>query len=146
MFLRHQMKDMFRLWGLALRLCDAGLRICFDEWVIQPGDDIHLRIERGLGVSRTLIFCDSPLAFGSDRVRLGRSSPLLRTSSNRGRRIIPLLLEDCQLPDTLRRNEYPTFRRIKEIRRVVFDRQELNSSGIRQARDRYLNPRKFKDD
>jgi hypothetical protein len=33
---------------LAERLKQAGLRVWFDEWIIKPGDDIYLAIERGL--------------------------------------------------------------------------------------------------
>ena len=39
---------------LAERLRAAGLRVWFDEWIIQPGDDIYLAIERGLEASRAL--------------------------------------------------------------------------------------------
>jgi hypothetical protein len=47
-FLSHNSNDKPRVRRLAERLKDAGLRVCFDEWVIQPGDDIYLVIERGL--------------------------------------------------------------------------------------------------
>ena len=44
----------------------AGLRVWFDYWIIQPGDDIYLAIERGLEASRSLVLCLSPAALGSD--------------------------------------------------------------------------------
>jgi len=36
-----------------------------DDWVIKPGDDIYLAIERGLEASRTLVLCLSPTALAN---------------------------------------------------------------------------------
>ena len=105
-FLSHNQADKPRVRRLAERLRAAGLRVWFDEWIIQPGDDIYLAIERGLEASRTLVLCLSPAALGSDWVGLERSTVLFRDPANAGRRFIPLLLADCNLPDTLRRYKY----------------------------------------
>ncbi len=110
-FLSHNFKDKLRVRMLAERLRSAGLRVWFDEWIIQPGDDIYLTIERGLEVSRTLILCLSDNAIGSDWVGLERSTALFRDPSNKTRRFIPLLLTDCELPDTLKRFKYIDFRK-----------------------------------
>ena len=90
-FLSHNKADKERVRRLAERLRTAGLRVWFDEWIIQPGDDIYLAIERGLEASRTLVFCLSPAALGSDWVGLERSTVLFRDPANAGRRFIPLL-------------------------------------------------------
>jgi hypothetical protein len=95
---------------LAARLRDAGLRVWLDEWVIRPGDDIYLSIERGLEASRVLVLCLSQAALRSAWVDLERSATLFRDPSNVGRRFVPLLLDDCVLPDTLRRYKYIDFR------------------------------------
>jgi WD40 repeat protein len=109
-FLSHNAKDKDRVRSLAERLRHAGLQVWFDEWVIKPGDDIYLAIERGLEVTRTLILCMSPNAFGSNWVSLERSTVLFRDPTNEGRCFIPLLLTDCDLPDALRRYKYVDFR------------------------------------
>lgn len=62
-FLSHNSKDKPRVRALAERLRAAGVRVWFDEWVIQPGDDIYLAIEHGLEASRMLVLCMSPNAF-----------------------------------------------------------------------------------
>ena len=90
-FLSHNQADKPRVRRLAERLRAVGLRVWFDEWVIQPGDDIYLAIERGLEASRTLVLCLSPAALGSDWVGLERSTVLFRDPANAGRRFIPLL-------------------------------------------------------
>ena len=109
-FLSHNSADKPRVRKLAERLRAAGLRVWFDEWIIKPGDDIYLAIERGLAATRVQVLCLSPAALGSDWVTLERSTVLFRDPTNAGRRFIPLLLADCELPDTLRRYKYVDFR------------------------------------
>jgi len=109
-FLSYNSNDKERVRRLAERFREAGLRVWFDEWVIQPGDDIYLGVERGLATSRTLVLCLSPAALGSDWVTLERSTVLFRDPSNADRRFIPLLLAACKLPDTLRRYKYVDYR------------------------------------
>ena len=109
-FLSHNAKDKPRVQALAKQLKDAGLRVWFDEWVIKPGDDIYLAIERGLEATRVQVLCLSPAALGSDWVTLERNTVLFRDPTNQGRRFIPLLLTDCDLPDALKRFKYVDYR------------------------------------
>jgi hypothetical protein len=111
-FLKPNKADKPRVRRLAERLRAAGLRVWFEEWVIQPGEDIYLAIERGLEASRALVLCLSPAALGSDwvgveRGTVGRGNLPFRDPANAGRRFIPLLLADCKLPDTPRRYKCP---------------------------------------
>jgi WD40 repeat protein len=110
-FLSHNSKDKPRVRELAEDLRAAGLRVWFDEWALKPGDDIYLAIERGIEAARAQVLCLSPAALGSEWVALERSTVLFRDPTNAGRRFIPLLLADCDLPDALRRYKYVDFRR-----------------------------------
>ena len=109
-FLSYNSGDKPRVRRLAERLKASGLQVWFDEWVIRPGDDIYLAIERGLEAARVQLLCLSPAALGSDWVTLERSTVLFRDPANSGRRFIPLLLADCALPDALRRYKHVDFR------------------------------------
>ena len=109
-FLSHNSADKPRVRQLAERLKAAGLRVWFDEWSIAPGEDIYLAIERGLETSRTLVLFLSSAALSSNWVSLERSTVLFRDPTNSERRFLPVLLEDCTLPDTLRRYRYIDFR------------------------------------
>lgn len=109
-FLSHNSKDKPRVRPLAEKLRDAGLEVWFDEWVLKPGDDIYLAIERGLEAARAQVLCLSPAAMGSEWVTLERSTVLFRDPTNAGRRFIPVLLADCELPDALRRYKYVDYR------------------------------------
>ena len=109
-FLSHNAKDKPRVRRLAERLKAAGVRVWLDEWVIQAGDIIALKVDEGLEQSRVLLLCISPAALASGWVALERSTAVHRDPSNAGRRFIPLLLGDCDLPDMLRRYKYVDFR------------------------------------
>ena len=109
-FLSHNSRDKSVVRSLAEFLRKKGLRVWFDEWLINPGDDIYLAIERGLEASRTLVLCLSPAALGSGWVGLERTTVGFRNPTYIGRRFIPLLISDCEIPDTLRRFKYLDFR------------------------------------
>jgi hypothetical protein len=99
-FLSHNHADKPRVRRLAERLRAAGLRVWFDEWVIRPGDIIALKVDEGLEPSRVLLLCISPAALASGWVAMERSTAVHRDPSNTNRRFIPLLLADCDLPDS----------------------------------------------
>ncbi len=109
-FLSHNKADKDRVRQLAERLRDEGFRVWFDDWVIEPGDDIVLAIEHGLEAARVLVLCLSIDALSSEWVKLERSTVLFRDPTNIKRRFIPMLFDDCQLPDTLKRYKYIDFR------------------------------------
>jgi formylglycine-generating enzyme required for sulfatase activity len=113
-FLSHNSKDKPRVRRLAERLRAAGLRVWFDEWHIGPGDIIALKVDEGLERSRVLLLCVSPNALASGWVALERSTAIHRDPSNEGRHFIPLLLEDCELPATVRRYRYVDYRQEAE--------------------------------
>lgn len=54
-FLSHNQADKSRVRQLAEHLRDAGLRVWFDEWTIQAGDIITLKVDEGLEQSRVLL-------------------------------------------------------------------------------------------
>ena len=104
--LSHNSRDKPKVRPIAEALRDGGLRVWFDEWSIGPGDDIFAAIEDGLQRTRVLVLCMTPAAFGSDWVQLERGTALFRDPMNRRRRFIPVLLEECTVPDVLRRHLY----------------------------------------
>src|SRR5262245_54579569 len=109
-FLSHNSNDKPRVRHLAERLRNAGLRVWFDEWNIAFGEIISLKVDEGLEQSRVLVLCISPNALASKWVALERSTAIHRDPSNEGRRFIPLLLANCELPDSLRRYKHLDFR------------------------------------
>jgi hypothetical protein len=109
-FISHSSRDKARVQRLAEALRTTGLEIWLDDWVIQPGDDIYAAIEDGLEHSRIQILCLSQPANESDWVKLERNTRLFQDPQNKERRFIPVLLEDCQMPATLRRLKHVDWR------------------------------------
>lgn len=109
-FLSHSSRDKARVRQLAEILRGAGLRVWFDEWVIEPGDDMYAAIEDGLEHTRTLVLCMSQAAIKSDWVKLERNTTIFRDPQNKERRLIPLLMEECSPPAALRRLAYLDWR------------------------------------
>jgi WD40 repeat protein len=110
-FLSHSSKDMPVVRELAKRLMADGLRVWLDEWVIQPGDIIGLKIEQGLEHSRTLVLCMSENAFASEWVTLERHTILFRDPTNQQRRFIPLRLDNAPVNDTIKQFAYVDWRK-----------------------------------
>jgi hypothetical protein len=100
-FLSYSSKDKARARSIAERLRGEGLKVWFDDWSIQPGDDIYFKLETGLGSSRFLIFLMSSSSLGADWPTFERRSRQFQDPLNRARRFLPVLLEDCALPATL---------------------------------------------
>src|SRR5882724_4716437 len=109
-FLSHNAKDKPAVRELAERLKQDGLRVWFDEWGIQPGDSIPLKIEQGLEQPRTLILVMSRNAFASEWVTLERHTAVFRDPANAERRFVPLRLDDAEITDTLKQFAYIDWR------------------------------------
>lgn len=100
-FLSHSAKDNSVVREIAERLKSAGLRVWFDLWEIGPGDGIPAKIEEGLERSRILVFCMSANAFGPDWAQLEAGTFRFRDPLNKGRRFIPLRLDDAPIKGSL---------------------------------------------
>ncbi len=91
-FLSHSSKDKPVVRELANRLRKDGLRVWLDEWEIQPGDMIGLKIQQGLERSRTLLMVMSAAYFASEWSTLEHQTLLFRDPTNAQRRFILLLI------------------------------------------------------
>src|SRR4051794_23054075 len=100
-FLSHSSHDTPAVRELARRLKADGLRVWLDDWEIQPGDHIGVKIEQGLERSRVLVLVMSAHADASEWVALERHTALFRDPTNARRRFIPLRLDDAEIRDTL---------------------------------------------
>jgi hypothetical protein len=102
-FLSHSSKDKPVARKLAQRLKAEGIRVWLDEWEIQPGDIIGLKVEQGLQNSRVLVLIMSSHALGSEWVTLERHTALFRDPSNIHRRFVPMLIPPLDDEDDMRR-------------------------------------------
>ncbi len=100
-FVSYSSKDKKGVHALARRLKNEGLRVWLDSWVIKPGDVIPIMIRKGIEQSRTLLMCMSTSYFESEWGELESQAIVFSNPNNSERRLIPLLIEKCDLPATI---------------------------------------------
>ncbi len=103
-FLSHASDDDEWCIRLAERLRDEGVRVWFDKWELQPGDNLLARINDGLKRSRKMIAVFSTSYFRDDKTwtrteGFAQQSPDILSKE---RLLIPLLIEDCEIEPILR--------------------------------------------
>jgi hypothetical protein len=88
------------------------LKVFFDEWDIQPGENVPIALEKALGASRKIGFVISPEAVESAWVEMERAIAVAFDPSGRHGRFIPLLLRgaDHDLPPLVLPLRYIDFR------------------------------------
>jgi WD40 repeat protein len=88
---------------LAERLRRDGLRVWFDEWCLEPSEDVEAGTEEGLDDSRVLVLCLSKHAVGSDWTRLEASTFRFVDPAHVERRLIPIRLDEAPIKASLAR-------------------------------------------
>jgi hypothetical protein len=102
-FLSHNRAEAGWTSQLAMALRDRGARVFFDGDTINVGDDIVSVISAALQSSRHVVLVLSPRSVASQWVELEWSSSLHSDPSAKEGRLLPLLLEDCEIPFVLKR-------------------------------------------
>lgn len=105
-FISHSHKDKPFAAQLSKALQVAGVEVWIDEMEILPGDNIVKKIDQGLSSSDAIIVLLSK-SFVSSRWAMQELSIFTaRSISEQNIRILPILLEDCDLPIYLRDKIY----------------------------------------
>ena len=111
-FITHSWKDI----EFARKLCDDlsahGLDGFLDAYSIQPGDDIAVRVARGLEECEVYVPLLSPAAVESPwcEREIGIAIDLSMERERKGRpRIVPVIVKPCKLPTILRGILYISF-------------------------------------
>lgn len=115
-FVSHSVQDKTVARAIAERLHRVGIRVWLDEWEIQPGDPIDLKVEQGLQQSRILLLLMSAAAFDSEWAKLERHTALFRDPADERRRFIPIRLDNSEIKETLKQFAYIDWRRKSEQR------------------------------
>ncbi len=109
-FISHSSQDKSFVEELAWDLRRFGFDVWYDTWEIAVGDSIVDRIFEGLQASDTLIIVLSPNSVTSRWVKEELSTAVMRRISENDIRILPILLETCDIPTSLRHIRYADFR------------------------------------
>lgn len=104
----HSDKDFAH--RLATRLVADKANVWVDEWELHVGDSITRKIEDALEDASALIVVLSQASVESEWVRRELSAGLIRELEERRVVVLPVLLEDCEIPLFLRDKKYADFR------------------------------------
>lgn len=112
------------------------LRVFFDEWDIEPGENVILRINNGLSRSRYVAVVISPEMQAAPWPTLEWTSTLAGDPVNQRGRLIPLFLRDGTEKDGTRIELLPTFKALSWIDfRLQRDFRKSYQRLIRKIRD-----------
>lgn len=105
-FLSHNRSE--KAWTRALNAClqERGATTFFDEESISVGQDIVSAIDNALRRSRHVVFILSPRSVQSAWVELEWTAAVYGDPDAREKRVLPVLVEDCDIPFLLRRLRY----------------------------------------
>src|SRR5687768_1048603 len=74
----------------------------FDEWDIQPGDNVISKIDQGLGESRFFGVVLSPEMTAASWPTMEWTAAVTSDPAGRTGRVIPILCRNCEVPWALR--------------------------------------------
>jgi hypothetical protein len=126
-FVSHSSRDSGFVEWLLRELRSAGIEIWYARWEIKVGDSIIAKINEGLQTSDRLLVILSRASVQSRWVAEELNAATMRRIQNRGAFILPVLVEDCEIPPLLSHLKYADFRTDRE-------------RGIRDLRNALLPP------
>src|SRR5215831_2023722 len=103
LFLSHASEDLVWTEHLAKRLRGEGIRIWFDRWELKGGDKLGPRIEDGIRRSRRMAVVWTTSYFRPDKQWAQAETWSRQHADVLGRRrlLLPILREDCEIPELL---------------------------------------------
>lgn len=109
-FVSHSSADKPFVRRLVDDLKRAGLRVWLDELELKVGDSIVGGVQGGLGEADYVVAVLSPSAVRSNWVQAELASALMNQISERGTVVLPVVIQDCEIPPLLEDRLYADFR------------------------------------
>jgi TIR domain len=109
-FVSHTSSDKPFVRKLTEALKGHNLNVWLDEEELQVGDSIVGGVSRGLKNADYLVAVLSQASISSRWVQAELNSALMEELSGKGVTVLPVLIEDCELPSLLRDRVYADFR------------------------------------
>jgi len=113
-FISHSSQDKNFVESLAKDFRGLGINVWYDKWEIAVGDSIVDKIFEGLEASDTLVIVLSQVSVSSRWVKEELSTAVMRRISENNIRILPALIESCDIPTPLKHIRYADFRGNRE--------------------------------
>lgn len=129
-FVSHASGDARVASRVAMGLKAFDYDTWYDDWELLPGDSIIERIEAAISEADVLLVLLSRSSVDSKWVRRELSTGLARQLSGKGVMVIPVVVEDCEIPDILADTKYVDLR--ADFERGF--RQLADALAVRRAR------------
>jgi TIR domain len=109
-FISYSHQDRDFVDKLAAQLVRNRVHLWLDRWELRVGDSLTSCIESAIGGASALLIVLSRAAVKSDWCRRELNAGLVRELEERRVVVLPVLIEDCQVPLFLRDKLYADFR------------------------------------
>jgi hypothetical protein len=109
-FISYSSKDRAFATRLASDLKAKGLRVWFDQWELKVGDSLISKISSGVSSNDYLVVVLSKSSIASEWVRKELNAALMRELTEKRVVVLPVLIENCQIPPFLSDKVYADFR------------------------------------
>jgi hypothetical protein len=109
-FLSHSSEDNTFCDCLARDLVDYDVEVWYDEWEIKVGDSLRNKIAAGIETNDYLAVVLSKASVQSQWVQQELNAALDKELKQRQVFVLPLLIEDCNIPTFLRDKKWADFR------------------------------------
>jgi len=121
---------------LAEDLKRAGLKVWLDEWEISVGDRITQKIQKGISDATYVAVWLTQASVMSGWVETEWQTKFEEEVTRRAVTVLPLLAENCEIPQFLKQKKYADFRTnytagLAELLRVVGIKDWTNPFGMR---------------
>lgn len=109
-FISYNSHDRKFAERLAQDLTTYGVRVWWDQWEMGVGDSLIKKIQEGIAESSWLAVVLSPTSVSSAWVERELAAAMVSEIESRRVVVLPLLLDDCQIPPFLKDKIYADFR------------------------------------
>lgn len=109
-FVSHASADARIASRVAMGLKAFDYNTWYDDWELLPGDSIIERIESAISKTDVLLVLLSRSSVDSQWVRRELSAGLARQLSGKGVLVIPVILDDCEIPGMIAGTKYVDLR------------------------------------
>jgi hypothetical protein len=110
LFLSHSSKDKLFVVKMAIDLLNQNFPVWLDKWNMETGDSLLGKIKAGLDASFFLIIIISKDSVNSEWVTKELNAALIKEEKIGRKFIIPIIINDCSIPEILADRLYLDFR------------------------------------
>jgi hypothetical protein len=109
-FISYSSKDREFADRFALQLVEKKVHVWFDKWELHAGDSLITKIQEAVGGASALLVILSKASVASEWCKKELNAGLMRELEEKRVVVVPILLEDCEIPVFLREKLYADFR------------------------------------